>query len=587
MCRSLIRIAIALAVVVGLLAFCPTAGAQEAEWGDAPEGVNAYPFLGTVTGQFPTCQNVATAAFIRHGASPPLWAYFGPIEDYEGEGNAGSCPFFSPYDSDECFQDGDAGLLFPAAYTIQGGVEVPCLFPDTLAADCATAIWGTDIDIHIVNNGPWTGYVNVIADWTQDATWFGAAQCPGVPAPEHVVVNLGVQAPYNNTLSALLPAGSGFVVGPNLGFVWMRFSITEVPVPLPWRGDGVFEGGESEDYLLLVAPQGGGSDGEFGDAPEGATAYPNGIMGSFPTCQTVGPAGFVKHLPITAPHLAYFGPMSEDENDGNAGTCPTFNPYDLDECFQDGDAGLLMPAAYTMQANVPVPCTAQPGSLKAACQTAVWGTHIDIDVTNNMGSDALVNVLVDWNGDGQWTGSSNCPTGPAVEHVLVDWPVPSGFAGPLSALAPPGFLVGPNQDYAWARFTVSDAPVGQDWDGSGTFEDGETEDYLLLVIDPATSVESLTTTAAEYRLHESVPNPASRGTTIRFDLPAASHVSLRVYDIAGRLVRSLVDQPREAGRHRVVWDGRSDAGLDAGGGVYFYRLEAGAYQATRRMVLLR
>ena len=65
--------------------------------------------------------------------------------------------------------------------------------------------------------------------------------------------------------------------------------------------------------------------------------------------------------------------------------------------------------------------------------------------------------------------------------MAVNIPVPMGYTGPVSGLGVPDFLVGPNDQHVWFRFTVSESPVGADWDGSGSFEDGETEDYLLLV----------------------------------------------------------------------------------------------------------
>ena len=84
---------------------------------------------------------------------------------------------------------------------------------------------------------------------------------------------------------------------------------------------------------------------EYGDAPEGpsAIAYPSlGVSGSFPTCISVGPAGFVQHFNFGA----WFGPSFDMELDGNGGLCPQcFPPYDQDECFNDGDAGLIFPAA--------------------------------------------------------------------------------------------------------------------------------------------------------------------------------------------------------------------------------------------------
>jgi len=222
---------------------------------------------------------------------------------------------------------------------------------------------------------------------------------------------------------------------------------------------------------------------EFGDAPEGALAYPSlAVNGSFPTCITAGNLTWIQHNNFGA----FFGPLFDFEIDGNAGLCPVFAPYDADECFQDGDAGLLYPQAYTIDptpAVVPCPVTIAQASLGLTCQTANWGTDIDIDVTNFMPNQTTgyVNVLMDWNQDGLWGGSSPCPPAgtPAPEHVLVNFPVPNGFSGPLSFWMPPSFLIGPNSGYVWTRFSITEYPVLLPWDGSGSFEDGETEDYLL------------------------------------------------------------------------------------------------------------
>jgi hypothetical protein len=88
-------------------------------------------------------------------------------------------------------------------------------------------------------------------------------------------------------------------------------------------------------------------------------------------------------------------------------------------------------------------------------------------------------------------------------------------------------------------------------------------------------------------LHANHPNPFNPSTTIRYELGAAADVRLRVFDAAGRRVRTLVDAREGAGPHAVVFDGRDDAGRPMASGVYFYRLEAGAYAQTRKMVLLK
>jgi flagellar hook assembly protein FlgD len=76
-------------------------------------------------------------------------------------------------------------------------------------------------------------------------------------------------------------------------------------------------------------------------------------------------------------------------------------------------------------------------------------------------------------------------------------------------------------------------------------------------------------------------------TTIRFGLPESGTVSLTIYDVNGRLVRTLVSSDRAAGMHEVVWDACDDAGRAVSSGVYVYRLTAGADVAVRRMVLVR
>lgn len=87
-------------------------------------------------------------------------------------------------------------------------------------------------------------------------------------------------------------------------------------------------------------------------------------------------------------------------------------------------------------------------------------------------------------------------------------------------------------------------------------------------------------------LAQNQPNPFGAETRIRFDLPSAGPVSLRVMDVAGRTVRTLVSGPREAGAHSTAWDGRDGAGAPVVAGVYFYRLQTVQGSETRRMVKL-
>jgi hypothetical protein len=85
-----------------------------------------------------------------------------------------------------------------------------------------------------------------------------------------------------------------------------------------------------------------------------------------------------------------------------------------------------------------------------------------------------------------------------------------------------------------------------------------------------------------FSLHPCVPNPFNPTTDIRYQMPDASEVSLKVYDTAGRLVTTLTDGWRQAGEHEVTFDGSKLAS-----GLYFVRLQAGEFTAVQKMLLLK
>ncbi len=87
---------------------------------------------------------------------------------------------------------------------------------------------------------------------------------------------------------------------------------------------------------------------------------------------------------------------------------------------------------------------------------------------------------------------------------------------------------------------------------------------------------------ARYVLAQNNPNPFTRSTAIRYELPKATYVNVLVYDATGRLVETLVDEDQKAGVHEASWD----AGK-TGSGVYFYKIVTHDYTATRKMVVLR
>lgn len=92
---------------------------------------------------------------------------------------------------------------------------------------------------------------------------------------------------------------------------------------------------------------------------------------------------------------------------------------------------------------------------------------------------------------------------------------------------------------------------------------------------------------SDFALRQNAPNPFNPMTVIRYELPMDARVKIDVYNVAGKLVRTIVDEPVEAGYGRAVWDGRDDGGRRVASGVYMYRMIAGDFVSKRRMVLLK
>lgn len=116
------------------------------------------------------------------------------------------------------------------------------------------------------------------------------------------------------------------------------------------------------------------------------------------------------------------------------------------------------------------------------------------------------------------------------------------------------------------------------------------QEVLDWLEDPSTGVTPVansTMIPAHFAVSQNVPNPFNPRTSIRYQLPQDSPVSVKIYDSSGRLVRTLVQQSQTAGSYTVSWEGTTDEGQPVASGIYFYRLEAGEFSQTRRMVLLQ
>lgn len=96
------------------------------------------------------------------------------------------------------------------------------------------------------------------------------------------------------------------------------------------------------------------------------------------------------------------------------------------------------------------------------------------------------------------------------------------------------------------------------------------------------------TLPGQLRLRQNYPNPFNPTTAIEYDLPRQETVTLTIYDILGRKVKTLLEnRPQHAGRHWIIWDGKDDGGRAVSSGIYFYRLTAGPFSESRKMMLVK
>src|SRR5262249_39093129 len=148
---------------------------------------------------------------------------------------------------------------------------------------------------------------------------------------------------------------------------------------------------------------------------------------------------------------------------------------------------------------------------------------------------AYLNVLVDWNQDGDWNDVLNCGPIGSAQNCAPEWAVknvPISLVPGCNNLVTPNFRVGPNPGQGWMRITLSEAPAPADfpWNGTvsyanGYFQRGETEDYPVRIGPSNVDVTGQKPDALEFS--PIVPNPSrGEGADVRFALPRDADVSL-------------------------------------------------------------
>ncbi len=126
----------------------------------------------------------------------------------------------------------------------------------------------------------------------------------------------------------------------------------------------------------------------------------------------------------------------------------------------------------------------------------------------------------------------------------------------------------------------------------GSVEPGHEYSYTIFTVEDGDRRALAETGAVEIpvsplRLYQNSPNPFNPSTKIAWYLDTRAHVTLEIFDAAGRRVATLVDRVQDAGDHEVIWNGTGLDGRNVASGIYLYRLTAGKRTRTRKMVLLR
>jgi PKD repeat protein len=525
-------------------------GAYGRDFGDAPDSALAYPSSGQI-GYFPTCTKgiPVGAHYIEHDPAGPFGVWFGwpdghPTQEYNGNHDFCSCLSFTHFN-----KDFDDGLQWIKHYTLTGPEGGETVVEDPMSQilrdwddrnrylghACQLVRWGDDIDLAVTNTTTDPVYINALFDWNQDGEWGGEETCgvSGESAPEHVLQNFEIiGARSAGSITAWGSDPPDFRIGPNSGYVWARFTITDAPVPLPWNGAGHFHDGETEDYLLRISMD----NTMLLDLGDALAAYrTNRIDGG--AVHRIA-AGF------------WLGDTVDADEDGQCDP----NAMGDDQAGADDEDGVTFKTSLEKgkQAILEVAASA-PG---------------------------VLNGWIDFNADSSWDDPG--------EHFIADRQT---TPGPNSiTFAVPGSAV-PGKTYV--RFRFSDAGGLSSWgpqinEQSAPPPVGEVEDYMV-TIGPGTGIDGSGRNEAprEFRLSQNYPNPFNPSTELQYALPTAAHVRIVIYDLAGHELRVLVNEHKQAGEFVVQWDGKDQNGNALATGMYVCTLTAGNFSSNRKLLLMK
>ncbi len=184
----------------------------------------------------------------------------------------------------------------------------------------------------------------------------------------------------------------------------------------------------------------------------------------------------------------------------------------------------------------------------------------------------------------RWQATSDPDPLDSLRYV-VEWSTNRSFS-PLNTLLPQS-----NTQYAFVRPSRVDSVFWRlyavDADTLSTYASNSNQQPCLIRWQTTAVHSSETGLPTEFSLAQNYPNPFNPETTIEFALPKSSHVTIRVYDLVGAEVRTLLDETRKAGYQKITWDAKDTTGRPVPSGVYLYKMQAGDFVAVRKSVIIR
>lgn len=184
----------------------------------------------------------------------------------------------------------------------------------------------------------------------------------------------------------------------------------------------------------------------------------------------------------------------------------------------------------------------------------------------NASNRGIINAWIDYNSDGDWNDNG--------EQILIDMPVHRGNNNLIINIPP---FVAASTYVSRFRFSASGG-----LSPTGVAIGGEVEDHTVS-ISYMTEVEAKRETSMpdRFELLQNYPNPFNPTTTIAFQLPQPAEVLINIYDIRGRLVKTLVHGQWTSGEHHILWNGTDQYGQVVATGIYFYRIAMRGLQSDK------